>query len=292
MTLPNFLYIGAAKAGSTWMYQILRQHPEIFVPSAKDIYYFDKNYRRGLRWYCSFFKSAHGERAVGELSHDYYLERSTAERIHRDLPEARLICCLRDPLDWAVSAYRFNGDRTRARAGLHWAFDTSCVTFGEYVRQTVTLRQIQYAARLAPFLDLFPRRQILVCFYDDLRDDPVRFVETLYRFVGVNPNFRPPSLHTRINVAHEPRLERLAQAGYRVARALRAVGADNVIGAIKHHPLTERILYRSPISPLRIDQESLIWLRTTLVHDLATLQEMLGRSLPPGWLKAEEILGS
>ena len=70
---PTFLYIGAARAGSSWMYEILREHPDVFVPLAKDIYFFDKHYDRGLQWYRSFFASAGGRRAIGELSHDYYL---------------------------------------------------------------------------------------------------------------------------------------------------------------------------------------------------------------------------
>ena len=82
---PNFLFIGPDKTGSSWLYQILRGHPECHVPELKDIYFFDRFYARGLDWYLSLFDSAApGARAVGELSHDYLFSPAAAERIAKE----------------------------------------------------------------------------------------------------------------------------------------------------------------------------------------------------------------
>ena len=55
---PNFLFIGAAKTGSSWLYEIMLQHPEIFVPRIKDPYFFDRFYEKGLDWYLRLFAQA------------------------------------------------------------------------------------------------------------------------------------------------------------------------------------------------------------------------------------------
>ena len=89
MRLPTFLFVGADKCGSTWLFKVLQQHPQCFVPAAKDIYFFDRYYGRGLQWYASFFSSApRSARAIGELSHDYLYSEQAAERIASTLPAA------------------------------------------------------------------------------------------------------------------------------------------------------------------------------------------------------------
>ena len=91
---PNFLFIGPDKSGSTWLYEILRQHPECYVPPIKDIYYFDKHYERGLNWYLSFFKHAElTHKAIGELSHDYLFSKTATDRIANDFPNIKMIFC-------------------------------------------------------------------------------------------------------------------------------------------------------------------------------------------------------
>lgn len=53
---PNFLYIGGYKSGSSWIYEALREHPQVFVPPAKDIQFFDVYYDKGIKWYLSFLR--------------------------------------------------------------------------------------------------------------------------------------------------------------------------------------------------------------------------------------------
>ena len=275
---PTFLYIGAARAGSTWMYEILREHPDVFVPVAKDIYFFDKHYGRGLEWYRSFFESAGGRRAIGELSHDYYLSAEAAVRIARDLPDVRLICCLREPLDWALSAYVFN-QGTGHSAGL---------TFEQYIRRPQIVHQIQYAARLTPFFGLFPRSRMKVLFFDQLQNDSEGFARQLYEYIGVDPAFESPTIQTRVNAAHKPRLQLMPRAAYRIGGLLRASGAANIVGAIKRHRLTERFLYRPRPERPAVDPAVAAGLRQSLAEDLAALQRLLGRPLPAGWLQGQE----
>src|SRR5262245_51708602 len=96
MHRPDFLFIGPDKCGSSWLFEVLRQHPLCFVPPAKDLYFFDRYYARGWAWYERHFAAAPtGCRARGELSHDYLFSPLAAERIAASLPEVRLLTILR-----------------------------------------------------------------------------------------------------------------------------------------------------------------------------------------------------
>jgi len=63
--LPNFLYIGTSKAGSTWIYDVLNRHPDIYMAPGKGLYFFSRHYERGLEWYASHFLGAASERIIG-----------------------------------------------------------------------------------------------------------------------------------------------------------------------------------------------------------------------------------
>ncbi len=69
--LPDFLYIGTSKAGSTWLFNTLAIHPEVHLASSKGLYFFDQHYDRGIDWYLDQFGGAGDARAMGEISHSY-----------------------------------------------------------------------------------------------------------------------------------------------------------------------------------------------------------------------------
>jgi len=271
MVEPNFLYIGVPRAGSTWLFTMLREHPDVFVPPAKDIYFFDRYYDKGLGWYLSHFQGAGEFKAVGELSHDYYFSEVAADRIHNDFPDMRLICCLREPVSRLLSAYAF--DRT--------AEVRSDVSLSSYAAQERVLTQYEYYRHLKRFIDTFGRERMLVVFYEDLLADPAAFIRPIYRFLGVDENFSPPTLHERINPARDARAESVALLAYRFALVLRRLGLANLVGRIKQSPFVNRVLYKAP-SPT--ENESLPpELIQALRKDHDKLAALIGRSLPESW---------
>jgi hypothetical protein len=271
MIKPNFLYIGVPRAGSTWLFTMLREHPEVFVPPAKDIYFFDRYYDKGLGWYLSHFHGAGGYKAVGELSHDYYFSEVAAERIYHDFPDIRLICCLREPVSRLLSAYAF--DRT--------AEVRSDVSLGDYAAQDRVLTQYEYYRHLKRFMDTFGRDRLLVVFYEDLLADPAAFIRPIYSFLGVDENFIPATLHERINPARDARAESVALLAYRLALILRRLGLANLVGRIKQSRLVNRVLYKAPE---RTETEALppeLIARLRKDHD--KLAALIGRPLPESW---------
>lgn len=109
---PDFIVVGAQRAGTTTLFRVLSQHPEVVRPTlSKGIGYFDLNYRRGPRWYAGHFPLAAAARRRGKAqtfeSSGYYLFHPlAAERMARDLPGVKVVVLVRDPVERAYSAHR------------------------------------------------------------------------------------------------------------------------------------------------------------------------------------------
>ncbi len=115
--LPDFLIIGAAKAGTTSLYNYLLQHPQVAPCFRKEVHYFDRKYNKGLKWYKSHFPlssemNVQLKMVTGESSPYYLYHPLAAERVSKTLPSVRLFCMLRNPIDRAISNYNH-----RVRAG-------------------------------------------------------------------------------------------------------------------------------------------------------------------------------
>ena len=107
--LPNFLIIGAARAGTTTIYNHLKDHPDVYLPAQKrpEPHFFlkESEYARGISYYEErFFSARRDERAVGEASTSYLFGQQVPKRIRAALPGVKLICVLRNPVERAFSS--------------------------------------------------------------------------------------------------------------------------------------------------------------------------------------------
>ena len=109
LTLPDFLCIGAQKAGTTWLHKNLRYHPEIYLPDFKEIHFFNGGYKNhGLKWYSQLFEEK-GSRIAGDITPAYStLDKNKIEILHRILPNAKIILILRNPIERAWSAAKMH----------------------------------------------------------------------------------------------------------------------------------------------------------------------------------------
>lgn len=254
------------------MYEVLREHPEVFVPAAKDLQFFDDYYDKGLAWYLSHFRGARGKKAAGEVSHNYYLSNEAARRIRAALPNVKLICCLREVVNKIVSGYVYN-----------ISTELKDVSLEEYVQMPQVVKQGDYYNNLKVFYDMFPPENILVLFYEELKKDPRAFVRRLYAFLGVDPDFHPASLLERVNPAHEARVEWLAHLAYRIACGLRRVGLANLVGVVKRNRFFERLLYKKKDRKMEISEMLRRRVRAKYGKDYDKLAALIGRSLPEEW---------
>ena len=278
---PTFLYAGTAKAGSSWLYETLLEHPEVFIPDAKDIMFFSKEYNRGLEWYYNFFKVNHSYKAYGEICHDYYLKKAFAERIHAHLPEVQLIFCLREPVDWTVSAQTF----------MSAAVNTSN-DFLEFLNQNSYTPEIKwgdylnYYENLKHFYLLFPRENILILFYDQLKLNSLNFICEIFSFIGVNEDFIPSMVNTKINPSHEARNQMIGHLAYKSARVTRCLGMQNFLGRMKRNRLINRCLYRNTTNRnVEMDEETTERIYERYAAQYHSLEKLIDKELPQSWYR-------
>lgn len=199
--LPNFLIIGAVKAGTTWLSVNLRQHPDIFMAAEKEVKFFTRHYEKGVDWYAAHFAEWNGQTAVGEATPLYLARSYVPARIKKTLGDnLKFIVSLRHPVDRAHSAFWFQYMRRRTiEPG-----DDFLTLFrqGKYF-----LSPGNYFTHLSRYLDYFPLENFLVLIHEeDVSKKPQQGLERCFTFLDVDPHFTPDKLGTKVNKAGNIRL--------------------------------------------------------------------------------------
>ena len=216
MSKPNFIGIGAMKAGTTWLYQCLSEHPEIHLPDKELNFFGDQDtWSMGFDWYEKQLKS--DKKVTGEFSVFYLVHPYVAPRIHNRYPETKLIVCLRNPINRSFSHYLHD-----VRYGV---FDKS-LTFSEAIEQfPYLIKHSCYSVFIKEYLKYFSPQQILFLIYEDSLQNPLQYVQSVYKFLKVDDQFVPPSLRKKIHPSYNPRFNLLEKFIYR--RALKIKTTKN-----------------------------------------------------------------
>jgi Sulfotransferase domain len=192
--LPDFLLIGAMKAGTTTLFAALAAHPHIIRSRRREIHFFGSRYVRGVDWYRRHFPTGAELRRfqaiTGEGSTSYLANAKCPARIREVIPRVKLIALLRDPVDRAISHY-FHEQRTgRERLPIAEALaaEPERVEQGDgEIRSLGYRRGGLYAEQLERYYTLFPREQLLVLKSEALFAEPERVIHQVYRFLGQDP---------------------------------------------------------------------------------------------------------
>jgi hypothetical protein len=200
--LPNFLVIGAMKAGTTSVWEYLRRHPQVFMSPVKEPSFFidEGTWSRGRAWYESLFRGSDGAIAVGEASTAYSkhpIHPGVPERIAGLIPWARFIYMVRDPIERIRSQYEYGIDRGLENVPLARAV----LEHPEYLAYS------RYALQIDRYLDWFPRERLLVVTSEELRAERPSTLRRIFEFLGVDPGLLPGGLDSEYNVTdrREPR---------------------------------------------------------------------------------------
>jgi hypothetical protein len=286
--LPNFIVIGAAKAGTTALYWYLAEHPAVFMSPVKETNYFaygldargnllygDPEVHhfpvKSLSEYEQLFTEAGDATAIGEASPIYLECPEAAARIRQLLPETRLICSLRHPVDRAYSDYLMY----LRRRGRRFDPTRDLTAASGWARPDSHWMQIgKYHGQLSRYFNAFPRAQIRVSLFDDLRRSPQGLMQDVYGFLGVDPTFAP-DFGTPHAIGGMP-ASRLLE-GFLTSRAVRkAIKPWVPVRAAKWvRRLRARNLRKAPPLPAELRQE----LTTHFREDIMKTSELIGRSL-------------
>lgn len=288
MTLPNFIVVGAAKAGTTALYWYLAEHPAVFMSPVKETNFFAYNLDdagrltygdpdvhrfpvKTLEDYQRLFAKADKATAIGEASPLYLESPQAAARIRAVLPGARIICSLRHPVDRAYSDYLMYL-RRRGRP-----FDPAreLTSTAAWARPDSRWMQVsRYSGQLLRYFEAFPPEQIHVLLFDDIKQSALAATQAVYRFLAIDPTFVPD-----LETPHAPggvpasRLLEGFLAKSALSSALRPwvpAGAANWVRRLR-----ARTLRKAPRLPPVLRQEVTAHFR----DDIQRTSDLIGRSL-------------
>ena len=202
MTLPNFVVIGAGKAGTTALYQWLRRHPDVYMPSLlKETFFFCYDPANpvhpdgagvefpitSLAAYEELFERAGNAKAIGEATPRYLDAPGVAERMHALIPDAKLIASLRDPVSRIYS---------HAQMNLRLGYARDLV---DEARRLATTDEHVYAPKFRDWFNYYERDQFFLFRYDDLAADPQAILRQTFEFLDVDP-----AVDIDTSVVHNP----------------------------------------------------------------------------------------
>ena len=201
MRKPNFLIVGAAKSGTTSLFQYLRGHPDVFMPDIKEASYFAGGGIPTEADYLSLFRHAGTKRAVGEASGAYLYLPETAAAIQALLgPAARIVIILRNPIDMAYSLWghmRREGNEPLTFSEALKA-EKSRMADPAFHRQAKSwsynfayLERALYARQVARYLETFDPSRVHVLIFEEFFADAQAGFAELCRFLDIASDYQP-----------------------------------------------------------------------------------------------------
>lgn len=285
MRKPDFFIVGAAKAGTTSLFQYLTQHPSIFIPTIKEPHYFSEYYDSGapvfhsIDDYLRLFDDCPDGALAGDASTSYLYSVDAARGIRKLQPEARIVAVLRNPVDRAYSLYWFNRRDLVEDLGFEEALEAE----PERIRDNRHFRfhyvtSGKYSAQIQKYFDAFGRDAVRVYLFEDLKADAPALCRDIFRFLGVRADL-PLETGGRFNPSGEPRSRLLSRLLTRQFPRLRRM-LPKTAKMVKHRLTQVNVRTPPPMHPAT---------RAMLVEsfrpDVESLQALLGRDLS-GWVVA------
>ena len=304
---PDFFIVGQAKSGTTALYEMLRRHPQIYMPDLKEPWFFSpemrSSTRRGdlrpetLEQYLSLFSAAGPEQRTGEASSSYLTSHTAAQRIAEVQPAARIIATFREPASFLRSLHAQNvQSHVESETDLRTALSLEearregldlppnsprpqALMYSEYVR---------YVEQISRYHAAFGPERVLILIYDDFREDNEATVRTVLRFVGVDDTLALEAIEAAptVRVRSQRLDEAMLSASLGRGPAWRAVKAS--VKAVTPRRLRRRslqalrqhVVYADPEPP---DEALAMELRRRYRPEVAALSEYLDRDLLRLW---------
>lgn len=258
--LPSFVLLGAPKCATTWLYDCLAAHPDVYVPAEKELEYFGSHrFHLGINWYKSSYTEWTNERVAGDTSVGYFDSPEAPPRLAATFGRERLklILLLREPVDRAVSYYSYRLQTGNAPA----SFEKSLEQY--YFRQ-LYIESGHYDKGFERYLQYFERNQILVLLYEQIKTDPIGVIRSVFDFLDVEPSFCSPVFSQTSNVGRSIRNRRLHLWLHHLGAAVQAARPSSKLGRRVQRSLNwinQRLNFTNVKRHVAIDEQILQQLR-------------------------------
>jgi len=262
--------VGPQKAGTTWLYQSLREHPKLCFPLAvKETFFLDRRFDKGWSWYWSHFEHRVDEQLCAEIAPSYFDVPIVAKRLQMHNASARIIINLRDPADRSFSLYLHHRRRGRLDCDFHTAVE----------RMPQIIDSSHYREHISRWIETFGRGGVLIILLQDISSAPEQVLERVYDFLEIPHIPLPAGARERVYAASLPRFPTLAK--------LATLGSEWLRDKHLYAPLQfagklglKRVYAGSPGSLPTLAPETRKALIAEFKMDVAYVEELLSRSLP------------
>jgi Sulfotransferase domain len=304
--MPDFFIVGHPKSGTTALYQMLRSHPQIYMPDLKETRFFARELHADLEEssahpdtleeYLSLFAAAGPEQRAGEASPSYLRSRAAAKRIAELEPAARIIAILREPASFLRSMHlELLRDHVEMEKDLRKAIALEEIRYQKReIDDTAqqgprySVERVRYVEQLRRYHAVFAPEQVLVLIYDDFRADNEGTVRQVLRFLGVDHTLpiEVADAHPSVRV-RSPRAYELVRSLYLgrgpAARAVKAGVKALTTQQLRHSGIgtfRRQVLYGKPRPA---DEELMLELRRRFKGEVVALSEYLDRDFVKLW---------
>lgn len=200
LCLPDFLGIGTPQSGTSWLFENLKHHPDLYLSIPKELYYFDQRFHHSLQYYANKFEPGF-KKVKGEITPSYsILKPERIQFIYQIMPDVKLILLLRNPIDRAWSAARRVFSRVVKKNQIEFSSieDTEIFNYlksewayrakergtdGAYVPG---LKMGDYSKIIDNWLSVFPSKQLHIAFFDDITNCPQRLLSEIFAHLGIS----------------------------------------------------------------------------------------------------------
>jgi hypothetical protein len=277
----DIFHVGPPKTATTWVYQCFREHPEIATSELDSIDYYNVNYHKTYSWYIRHFILNNEHKLLFDPSYNYLRSPFSAKRIARDNPNAKIIICLREPIERAFSHYWHEKKKGR----YNFTFDEILSNYDLFANW---LEPGFYSFHIERFLKYFPIEQLKIILFDDLKRNPGSCIRDLFLFSGVDADFVPSIVDKKINVA-KPKINPLIIKSRRTIKsAVQGLGVYDFAKKTKNalSPLCSKFRFGEPVmeSISDVDPEVIDELIQIVENEILKLESLLNINLN-GWRK-------
>jgi hypothetical protein len=266
---PSFIVVGPPRTGTSWLHKVLEPHATLPSPS-KETRFFDLHFHRGFDWYAWHFpRQRRGP--MGEIAPTYFASPEARQRIAETIPQAKIVCIFRNPVERAVSLYRLK----LAYGMFRWSFAEALRNDPEMINSGL------YWSNLCGWREYFPDEQLLVMIYDDLATDPQGFFGKIAAFIGLPGITISQSQLNRVYSSERmtrPRSYLATRTATAFADWCKSRRLDHLVASVRESAMIRLFLGGGESLP-HLPPETLHELAVVFRPEVEALESYLGRNL-------------
>jgi len=280
---PNFFIVGAPKAGTTSIYEYLKNHPQIFMSPIKEPNYFSINILtqndplnpiRNKKKYLELFKDMKNEKIVGEASPYYLSDYDAPKSIHDISPAAKILISLRDPVEREFSHFLMHQGYGLTIRNFHEQLKIETENY-QTSTEYVTLKHGMYYENVKRYVDIFGNNQVKIIIFEEFIKNPKEGIEEILRFLDLDPKSAifKNKIHNPYKIVRGPIAQRVIESK-KLSKLAKSLMSESTRVSLK-----EKFFLKRQKKP-ELESKDKANLIKFYQEDVKKLESVLGRKLP------------